>query len=57
MTCNHCVMSVKKQLEKIPYLQVHDVLIGSAVVEYDEARVSPEHISAAIEEAGYTTID
>ncbi len=53
MNCNHCVMAVKKELSKIPGLQVKDVRIGSASVEYDEKTVRPEKIKEAVEEAGY----
>ncbi len=28
MSCNHCVMAVKKELSRIPGLQVKDVRIG-----------------------------
>lgn len=53
MNCHHCVMAVKKELSKVPGLQVKDVRIGSASVEYDERAVSPEKIREAVEEAGY----
>jgi copper chaperone len=53
MTCSHCIMSVRKELEKIPYLEVKDVKIGTATVAYEDARVSQAQIAAAIEEAGY----
>lgn len=53
MTCHHCVMAVKDELEKIPHLQVRNVDIGSASIEYDESQVSDEAIVEAIEEAGY----
>jgi copper chaperone CopZ len=46
-------MAVKKELSKISGLQVRDVRIGSASVEYDEKVVGPEKIKAAVEEAGY----
>jgi copper chaperone len=53
MHCDHCVMAVKKELSKIPGVQVHEVRIGSASFVYDEQRVTPEKIKAAVEEAGY----
>jgi len=53
MSCNHCVMAVKKELSKIPALRVKDVRIGLASVEFDESAVSPEKIKEAVEEAGY----
>ncbi len=57
MSCNHCVMSVKKELGKIPGLHIKDVRIGSASVEYDESLVTPEKIKEAVEEAGYALHD
>ncbi|MBI2429507.1 MAG: heavy-metal-associated domain-containing protein [Ignavibacteriales bacterium] len=54
MTCGHCVMSVKKELSKIPALNIKDVKIGSAVVEADESTIVKEKLLQAVEEAGYT---
>lgn len=56
MTCNHCVMAVKKGLARVPGLQVHDVTIGSAKVTYDEREIPIERITAAIADAGYSTV-
>ena len=56
MSCNHCVMAVRKELMKLPAVQVKDVQIGSASVSYDEAKVNPAQIGAAITEAGYTPV-
>ena len=53
MHCNHCAMAVRKELSKIPGMEVKDVRIGSASLEYDEKVVTSEKIRAAIEEAGY----
>ncbi len=53
MHCDHCVMAVKKELNKVPGLRVQDVRVGSATVEYDEHIVTPEKIREAVEEAGY----
>ena len=53
MTCGHCVMSVKKELGKIADVHVEDVQIGSAIVKYDETRISFLDLAKAIEGAGY----
>ncbi len=53
MSCDHCVMAVKKELSRIEGLQVKDVRIGSALVAYEESHVLPSRIIAAIEAAGY----
>ncbi len=52
MSCNHCVMAVKKELSKIP-VESFEVQIGSAKVNYDESKVQNEQIERAIEEAGF----
>jgi copper chaperone len=54
MTCQHCVMTVKEELSKLPGLLVNEVRVGSARVTYDEAKISPERITAAVEDAGFT---
>ena len=56
MTCHHCVMAVKQELSKLPAVQVRDVTIGTAVVVFDEAKITPDQLNAAIEEAGYTPL-
>ncbi len=56
MTCHHCVMAVKRELSKIPGLLVKDVAIGSALVEFDENKVTASQIAAAVDEAGYQVI-
>jgi copper chaperone len=54
MSCGHCVMSLKKELGKVEGLNVLNVEIGSAKVEYDEAKVSEADIINAVEEAGFS---
>ncbi|MBS3946056.1 MAG: heavy-metal-associated domain-containing protein [Melioribacter sp.] len=52
MSCNHCVMAVKKELSKLN-LDSFQVEIGSAKINYDESKTKNEQIVKAIEEAGY----
>jgi copper chaperone len=56
MSCNHCVMAVKKELSKLN-LKSFDVSIGSAEIEYDENKLSKKEIEDAIIEAGYKLVD
>lgn len=51
MSCQHCVMAVKKQLTSVA--TVKEVAIGKAVVEIDPATVSDETLTKAIANAGY----
>ncbi|MGB2960064.1 MAG: cation transporter [Bacteroidota bacterium] len=56
MSCEHCVMSVKKELEKVAGVRVESVEIGKARVQYDESRVTRQEIARAIDEAGYQLV-
>lgn len=53
MSCEHCVMRIKKAFETLPGISGLDVKIGSANVTYDESRVKREDLEAAVEAAGY----
>jgi copper chaperone len=56
MTCGHCVMHVKKELSKLAHVQVDDVQIGSAQVQYDDAKVGIMDFALAVERAGYKLV-
>jgi len=53
MSCGHCVKALTKELEAIKGLNVQEVSIGKAVVDYDQELVSDEDILQAIDEAGF----
>jgi|AVFP01.1.fsa_nt_gi copper chaperone len=55
MTCNHCLMAVKKALAALP-LASAEVAIGSAIISFDPDKISLSAIVAAIETAGYRVI-
>lgn len=52
MSCQHCVMAVKKELSKLNLENFH-VEIGQATITYDEKIISEKDVIKAIEEAGY----
>jgi copper chaperone len=56
MSCNHCVMAVKKSLSKVNLIKF-EVFIGLTKVEFDENDVTEESIVKAIEEAGYKVVN
>lgn len=56
MNCNHCVMAVRKELQKLN-INVKNVLVGSAEIEYDESKLPRKTIEQAIDEAGYKIIN
>jgi copper chaperone CopZ len=55
MSCNHCVMAVKKELSKLNPESL-DVEIGSLRIVIDEAKINSDSIEKAIAEAGYKII-
>jgi copper chaperone len=57
MSCNHCVMAVKKELEKIKDIIVENVSIGSAKVQYDDSKISKDDLEKAIDEAGFRLVE
>ncbi|BAI79806.1 heavy metal binding protein [Deferribacter desulfuricans SSM1] len=52
MSCDHCVMSVKKELESLSCTDNVEVEIGKAVVECSD--IDDNALIEAVEEAGYT---
>ena len=56
MTCQHCVMAVKKAVDSISGVSSSDVEIGSAKITYDESNADKGAITAAIENAGYKIV-
>ena len=56
MTCGHCVSSVEKALRNQTGVRNATVHLddGAADVEFEETRVAPEQLIAAVEEEGYS---
>ncbi|AMA75123.1 heavy metal-binding protein [Thermus scotoductus] len=52
MTCNHCVMSVKKALLKVPGVEKVEVSLERAEALV-EGKADPEALIRAVEEEGY----
>ena len=57
MSCQHCVMAVKKAVDSINGVNSSDVEVGSAKVTYDESSANREAITAAIQGAGYKIVE
>jgi copper chaperone len=57
MSCQHCVMNVKKTIENIKGVNSSEVSIGSAKVVYDESKTDKGAIEKAIRDAGYKIAD
>ena len=56
MSCQHCVMAVKKEIDKLNII-ASDVRIGEASVEFDEQKTSRNQLMEAIKKAGYSVIN
>ena len=56
MSCGHCVKGVTAALAAMDGVKVEDVKIGSAVVEYDPAKVTPDAMRSAIADEGYEVV-
>ncbi len=56
MSCQHCVMRVRKAIDTLPGIAKSDVSIGRAVISFDETKVKKEEITASIEKAGYRIV-
>jgi len=56
MSCGHCKAAVEGELNKLSGVKHSkaDVEKGTVEVTYDEGAVTTEHLTDAIEEAGYT---
>ena len=52
MSCQHCVMELKKQLTKLN-LNVIEVTIGSAKIDYDDEKITQAQLEEAVKEAGF----
>ena len=56
MSCQHCVMAVKKAVGAVDGVSDVQVEIGKAVVRYDESKAKLEDIEDAIKNAGYKIV-
>jgi copper chaperone CopZ len=53
MSCAGCVNSVRSALARLPGVQVRQVEIGQATLEFDPTISTPESIQSAIVKAGF----
>lgn len=54
MTCASCAGRVERALNQLPGVEAAVNLVGeTAEVDYDPARIGPERLVAAVEQAGY----
>ncbi len=53
MSCQHCVMRVRKAIEGLKGINKSDVGVGQAKVTFDESLIQKKEIEEAIVKAGY----
>ncbi len=53
MSCQHCVMAVKKGLEALDGVSEADVEVGKASVTFDESKVKDSDLNDAIVQTGF----
>ncbi len=53
MSCQHCVMRVKKAVEGLSGIQKADVQVGRVTVTFDDSKIQKKDIEDAIVKAGY----
>lgn len=56
MSCQHCVMAVKKEISKLDIDNL-DVKLGEAKVQFDETKVNSDEIKQSITSAGYIVVE
>ncbi len=56
MSCQHCVMRVKKAIDAVVGITKSDVAVGNAAIQFDESKAKKEDIIAAVEKAGYKVV-
>ncbi len=56
MSCQHCVMHVKKAVDGVDGVNSAEISIGLAIVEFDEVKTGRDAVDEAINNAGYKVI-
>ncbi|MEJ5261210.1 MAG: cation transporter [Ignavibacterium sp.] len=56
MSCQHCVMAVKKELNKLEATD-YKVEIGLVEIDPEKNKLTKEQIKQAIEKAGYRVVE
>jgi copper chaperone len=57
MSCQHCVMSVKKAVDNVKGVLSSDITVGSARIEYDDSVTGRDVLANAVQNAGYKVIN
>jgi copper chaperone CopZ len=53
MSCAHCVKAVRRALSTLPSVEITSLQLGRADLSFDETVVTPDRLTAAVNDAGY----
>lgn len=53
MSCGHCLNAVNRALGSLPGVEIQNLRIGRAEVQYNEGVTTPAQLAAAVTGAGY----
>jgi copper chaperone len=53
MNCAHCVNAVRRALSTLPSVEITSLQLGRADLSFDETVVTPDRLTAAVNDAGY----
>lgn len=53
MSCGHCLNAVNQALGKLDGVTLGSVKMGRAELEYDESKLTPDAVAAAVAAVGY----
>ncbi|HSC59504.1 MAG TPA: cation transporter [Gemmatimonadales bacterium] len=53
MSCGHCLNAVNQALGKLEGVKLGSVKMGRAELEYDESKLTPAAVTAAVSAVGY----
>lgn len=56
MSCSHCVAAVRRALERLPGVEVDEVVIGHVRLSYDPALTDRATMEAAVAGEGYQVL-
>ncbi|MCD2191740.1 heavy-metal-associated domain-containing protein [Actinomycetospora sp. SF1] len=58
MTCEHCVLSVREELEEIAAVTAVDIDLDTGTVSLTASEpIASDEVRAAVEEAGYRLVE
>lgn len=56
MSCEHCIMSVRRMLQQMPTIEVVDVRVGEATIQMPDDENPLPIIAERLEDLGYQLI-